>query len=116
MKDIKLLKNKNFAPENFGKVCVFGLGKTGMVVADYFVRLLEDRVDSLHVYAGEKTEFAMKTADKLIKRGATVSFDDNSVNEKYDLAVMSPGIKATSDIYKSAEENCEEVISEVELA
>ena len=113
---IKLLKNRNYAPESLGKTCVLGLGKTGKVVADYLLDNLGNRVNSVHIYAGNKNEFSLRSADKLISRGATVSFDDDELKESYDLCVASPGIPQHSNIYVSAEEKCEELISEVELA
>lgn len=116
MTETELLKDKNYAPVKLGTVCVLGLGKTGFSVAEYLCRLIGTRVESLHIYAGEKSEFAMKSADKFLRKGATVSFDDKTIVHKYDLCVASPGIPEVSDIMKSAHENCEEVISEVELA
>lgn len=112
----ELLADKNYAPKHLGKVCVVGLGKTGAIAAEYFCDALGSRVESVHVYAGQKNEFAMKTADKLIKRGATVSFDDETITNVYDLCVMSPGISILSDLYKTANKCCGEVISELEFA
>lgn len=112
----QLIQDKNYAPEDLGDVCVLGLGKTGNVVATYFCELLGSRVDSVHVYAGEKTEFAMRTADKLLKLGAKVSFDDKEINDDYNLCVASPGISEFDPLILSAKDNCDEVISEVEFA
>lgn len=116
MSEVDLIESKNYAPKNLGQVCVLGLGKTGSVVANYLCSLLGKRVESVHIYAGEKKEFAMKTADKLLSLGATVSFDDKEINFNYDLCIASPGFSNLSDIFKSAEKNCNEVISEVEFA
>ena len=54
MEEVTLLKDKNYAPKNLGEVCVLGLGKTGNVVASYMCELLGKRVESVHVYAGER--------------------------------------------------------------
>lgn len=116
MTDVDLLKNKNYAPKNLGEVCVLGLGKTGNVVASYMCELLGKRVESVHVYAGEKKEFAMRAADRLLKCGATVSFDDKELKHKFDLCVTSPGISINDPLIKTAKNNCNEVISEVEFA
>lgn len=116
MPDVKLIDNRNFAPENLGEVCVLGLGKTGEVVSRYLCELLGKRVENVHVYAGEKKEFAMRVADKLLKKGATVSFDDKVIEHKFDLCIASPGIPIVSDLMQSAIENCGEVISEIEFA
>ena len=58
----------------------------------------------------------MRAADKMIARGATVSFDDEQVNKNYDLCIASPGISNLKSIYKSAKEHSTELISEVEFA
>lgn len=116
MKNTELIENKNFAPANLGSVCVLGLGKTGIVVAEYLCSLLDSRVESVHVYAGEKKEFAMKSADKLLKLGATVSFDDKQIVHNFDLCIASPGISENSELIKTAKDKCFEVISEIEFA
>ena len=116
MGEVQLLKDKNYAPKNLGDVCVLGLGKTGNVVASYMCELLGKRVKSVHVYAGEKKEFAMRAADRLLKCGATVSFDDKELKHKFDLCVTSPGISENDPLIKTAKKNCNEVISEVEFA
>lgn len=112
----QLMQDRNYAVKNLGKVCILGLGKTGNALAKYLCENLGKRVETLHVYAGEKKEFAMKSADKLLGMGATVSFDDKEINEKYDLCIASPGIPFTSDLIKSAKKCCGELISEVEFA
>ena len=116
MGEVQLLKDKNYAPKNLGDVCVLGLGKTGNVVASYMCELLGKRVKSVHVYAGEKKEFGMRAADRLLKCGATVSFDDKELKHKFDLCVTSPGISENDPLIKTAKKNCNEVISEVEFA
>lgn len=116
MTDTDYLKDKNFAPDNLGEVCVLGLGKTGFSVAKYLCDLLTNRVESVHVYAGEKLDFAMHNADKILKMGASVSFDDKEIVHKYDLCIASPGISVNSELIKTAKENCTEVISEIEFA
>lgn len=116
MAGIQLEKDKNYAPKKLGSVCVLGLGKTGYSVARYLCDQLGKRVDSVHVYAGEKKEFAMKSADKLLSKGATVSFDDKEILEKYDLCIPSPGIAETSVLFQSAKKSSKELISEVEFA
>lgn len=111
-----LIEDKNYAPKKLGKVCVLGLGKTGFAVANYLCPLLGDRVKHLHIYAGGKNEFAMKSADKFLKDGASVSFDDDVIDKSYDLCIASPGIPEVSNLIKSAKKNCTEVISEIEFA
>lgn len=116
MTEPKLLNNKNYAPEKLGDVCVLGLGKTGNVAASYLCELISERVSSVHVYAGEKKQFAMRAADRLLKCGATVSFDDKEITHKYDLCITSPGISENDPLIKTAKKNCTEVISELEFA
>ena len=58
----------------------------------------------------------MRTADNLLRAGASVSFDDKEIVHKYDLCVASPGISEFSSLVQTARENCKEVISEIELA
>lgn len=116
MSNCELIKDKNYAPQNLGKVCVLGLGKTGFSVANYLIGFLGKRVDSVHVFAGDKNEFAMHNADKILKLGASVSFDDKEINSHFDLCITSPGISPNSSILTSAVKMCGEVISEVEFA
>lgn len=116
MDQAQLIKDKNFAPKELGDVCVLGLGKTGNVVASYMCTLLGKRVNSVHVYAGEKKEFAMRAGDRLLKSGATVSFDDIEIKHEYDLCIASPGISENDPLIKTAMQNCGEVISEIEFA
>lgn len=116
MEEVTLLKDKNYAPKNLGEVCVLGLGKTGNVVASYMSELLGKRVESVHVYAGERREFAMRAADRLLKCGASISFDDKEIKHKFDLCVTSPGISENDPLIKTAKKNCTEVISEIEFA
>lgn len=111
-----LIEGRKFSPKKFGRVCVLGLGVTGASVAKYFLSQMPDRVESLHVYAGKKSKFSMSTADKLLRGGASVSFDDEVIADTYDLCVVSPGISNLSELYISATKCCTEVISEVDLA
>lgn len=111
-----LIEDKNYAPKKLGKVCVLGLGKTGFAVANYLCPLLGNRVKSLHIFAGDKNEFTMQSADRFIKDGASVSFDDEVIDKSFDLCIASPGIPEGSDLMKSAKKNCTEVISEIEFA
>jgi UDP-N-acetylmuramoylalanine--D-glutamate ligase len=112
---MNFIKSRKYAPHNLGRVCVIGLGKTGLAVAQYLIKE-NKRVENLHVYAGDKTKFSMRSGDKLIKCGVSISFDDATLDSLYDLCIVSPGISPNNSIFKSALKNCKEVISEVEFA
>lgn len=110
------LVDRKRAPENLGRVLVLGLGKSGKAVADYCLDLLGNRVAAVAVAAGAPNSEAEAWAACARARGAEVIFDHEEIQGTYDLCVASPGISQFSPFYRSAEEACAEVISEVEFA
>ena len=101
--------------EHLGNVCVLGIGKTGVVVADYLAGQLGNRVDSVTVYGGGKSRMG-KEAERLQGRGVRVVVGTEELDGSYDLAVASPGISEFSAFFASAREHASEVIGEPEFA
>lgn len=100
-----------------GDVLVVGLGKSGTAVAQYVLDLLRTQsVNSLTVYAGDKTEHSQKIAQTLTELGARVIFDDREVTGSYDIGVVSPGISPYDDFFKSAQACCKTFVGEAEFA
>lgn len=107
--------DRKAAPEFLGDVLVLGLGKTGEAVCEYC--LAEgDRIASLTVAAGAKSDASLALAKRLEARGAQVVFDTISFADTYDLCIASPGISQFSEFYQNAQNAAREVISEVEFA
>ena len=101
--------------EHLGNVCVLGIGKTGVVGADYLAGQLGNRVDSVTVYGGGKSRMG-KEAERLQGRGVRVVVGTEELDGSYDLAVASPGISEFSAFFASAREHASEVIGEPEFA
>lgn len=100
-----------------GNVLVLGLGTSGTAAARYLAGLVGDRVSSLTVLAGKRTEAAERAARELEEScGARVLFDTEEVTGSYDLCVVSPGISEFSEFYGNARRASGEVVSEVEFA
>jgi len=78
--------------KHLGRVCVVGLGVTGMAVVRY-LETHKDRVDEVVLVEG-----------------------DVEVEGRFDLIVISPGIAPHSALYKSAARATNDLISEIEFA
>ena len=100
---------------SLGKVCVLGLGKTGVAVARYCLSLLGGRVESVTVFGGGSSESGDASAE-LVDAGADVRLGTDVVEGSYDLAIASPGISEFSDFFSSARDHATEVIGEPEFA
>lgn len=98
----------------FGDVCLLGLGVTGRAVADFFLRH-PGCLKSLTIYAGE-TQNENLTYLRSMPSYVRVFQDKDIVSGKFDVAVVSPGIPPSSDLYQSARNASTEIISEPELA
>lgn len=109
------LADRKAAPVHLGKVLVIGLGKTGEAVCDYCLDQ-GDRIESLTVAAGARTDASEKVGERLAARGARVRFDTTDFEETYDLCIASPGISQFSEFYEHAAAHAAEIISEVEFA
>lgn len=111
-----LIAGKKFAPESLGRVLVLGLGVSGKACASYLLDLLGTRVEALAVAAGASSDEALAWARGARERGVEVRFDHESIEGTYDLCIASPGISQFSAFYRSAQDACVEVVSEVEFA
>lgn len=107
---------KKHAPTSLGRVLVLGLGKSGRAATAYLSALIGDRVESVTVAAGDKTDAALAFAESAQAAGARVLFDHREIEGAYDVCVASPGISQFSDFYRCAAKASTEIISEVELA
>ena len=110
------LEGTKAAPTTWGDVLVLGLGKSGRAAAEYFLGLLGSRVKSLTIAGGDQNDAALEFAEGARSRGARVTFDTYTFDERYDVCVASPGISQFSRFYENAQAVSGEVISEVELA
>lgn len=107
--------DRKAAPVSLGDVLVLGLGKTGEAVCEYCLGE-RDRIASLTVAAGVRSDASLAVAKRLEARGAKVVFDTTSFEDAYDLCIASPGISQFSEFYQNALRAAREVISEVEFA
>ncbi len=116
-----------------GRVLVLGLGKSGRATVQYCLPLLGNRVSSLCVAAGERTQESIEFAAEVSAYGVQLAFGDGGVQElvgsladgesgsepgttPFDICIPSPGIPPTSPLYVAALEQSLEVVSEVEFA
>lgn len=111
-----IVEGTKAAPECWGDVLVLGLGKSGKATASYCLGLLDSRVSSLTIAAGEKNDAALEFAATCESRGARVFFDSFTFEKHYDVCIASPGISQFSRFYENAAAASDEVISEVEFA
>ncbi len=124
MADLDLIEGRKRAPRSLGHVLVLGLGKSGRATVEYCLPLLGDRVVSLSIAAGARSEAAEAFAERAAAQGARVAFGDEAVPDlapragarPFDLCVPSPGIPPFSPLYEAAAELAAEVVSEVEFA
>ena len=98
-----------------GDVCVLGLGKTGIAVAEYLAGPAEGRVSSVTLFGGAKSTLG-EGARALQERGVRVVVGTDEVDGSFDLAVASPGIPESSPFFASARSHATEVIGEPEFA
>ena len=103
------------AAQHLGSVCVLGLGKTGLAVADYLQGLVPERVDSVTLYGGRSSQPGEEVR-ALERRGVRVVCGTEDVEGSFDLAVVSPGIPEGSAFFAAARSHAAEVIGEPELA
>lgn len=98
-----------------GSVCVLGLGRTGLAVADYLADEIGGRVDAVTLYGGAASQLG-DGARALERRGVRVVCGTEEVDGQFDLAVVSPGIPMDSDFYRRAQSRSREVVGEPEFA
>ena len=98
----------------FGDVCLLGLGVTGLAVVDFFCNN-QTYLSSLSIYSSDIQPDRLAYLQTL-PEFVSVHVGDEPVSGTFDLAVVSPGIPPSSDLYLSAQKAATEVISEPELA
>ena len=101
-----------------GDTLVLGVGRTGRDVALYLQGLrAKDRVSSVTVYGGVAS-FEGQVTRELEAAGIRVILGTDEIEdeERYDLAVVSPGIPEDSPFFQSAWAHATETVSEPELA
>ena len=93
------------------RTLVVGLGRTGESVMRYL-----QRIDSVFEVADEKLNTVRQ--EELAENFPGVRFHDvfsESLFEKYDLLIVSPGVPLTLDSIKAAQNNGVRIASDVEL-
>lgn len=103
----------------FGDVLVLGLGRSGVGVARFVKRALDEGnpvASSLAIYAGKGTDAVRANAVEFEQAGIPVVFDVEDIEGRYDTCITSPGIPAGKAFYRSAREHSGQVISEPEMA
>ncbi|MBP5313361.1 MAG: UDP-N-acetylmuramoyl-L-alanine--D-glutamate ligase [Eggerthellaceae bacterium] len=103
------------APQSLGRVLVLGMGVSGKAVISYLIPFLGNRVTSLCVYAGKKTDAGVMYA-KSLPEDVKVVFDNECPQGLYDVCIASPGISQFEAFYKNAATVSSEIISETEFA
>ena len=97
-----------------GDTLVLGVGRTGRDVALYLQGLrAKDRVSSVTVYGGVAS-FEGQVTRELEAAGIRVILGTDEIEdeERYDLAVVSPGIPEDSPFFQSARAHAVETVSE----
>lgn len=116
MTETNYIPGRKQAPEKLGRVLILGLGKSGIAAARYCADLIGSRVDHLAIAAGKETPAALEFAARMEDAGAVVKFNHETIEERYDLCIASPGISQFSAFYKSAQAASTEIMSEIEFA
>lgn len=104
-----------FLQETLGTVCVLGFGKTGISVCEYLLRQPKNRVTSVTLIGGANATVGEKIAE-LEAKGVSLQFGTDEVQGNYDLAIVSPGIPETSELFVSAQNVSQRIIGEPEFA
>ncbi len=112
----KLLPGRKYALQHLGRVLVLGLGKSGQAVVEFCAPLVGSRVDELVIAAGERTPEREAFAYTHAVEGVRFLFNHEQIKGSYDICIVSPGIPATSNFYRSAQRASAELISEIEFA
>ncbi len=113
-----MIPGRKLAKRNLGHVLVLGLGVSGKACAIYLSSMITERLESLTVYAGARTDASLAwIADHSEQlESADIIFDTESIEGSFDLCIASPGISEFSDFYQDAKAVSAEIISEVEFA
>ena len=101
-------------PDTFS-LLVLGQGVTGLEVAQWGLRHLDEAVSSVTVYGGAQSVPA--DATRLMEsRGVTFVYGTEQVEGSYDVCVASPGISEFSEFFSSARAVSGQIMGEPEFA
>ena len=101
--------------QGLGRVCVLGMGKTGIEVCRYLAGLMPARVDSVTLFGGKRSE-PSDASRELESLGVRCVLGTEDVDGDFDLTVASPGIPESSPFFRAAAACSAEIIGEPELA
>ena len=87
--------------QGLGRVCVLGMGKTGIEVCRYLAGLVPGRVDSVTLFGGKRSE-PSDASRELESLGVRCVLGTEDVEGDFDLAVASPGIPESSPFFRAA--------------
>ena len=102
-----------------GHVCVLGLGKSGKSVVRYLVGQPEQRVRSVFVAAGARTDDSAAFLESFDDPRLSYAFGDDALEgreEGFNLCVASPGIPYWHPLYIEGKRLSDELVGEVGFA
>jgi UDP-N-acetylmuramoylalanine--D-glutamate ligase len=126
-------------PSNLRKVCILGLGTTGLAVCRHYLR--SSSPSYIDIYVDKMTQKNMEAMlaidEEFFHRGGVTGHIFSGVGElylhnadcrltlyvgwdgllsTYDQGIVSPGIQPNNPLYQNAKVRCKELIGEPELA
>lgn len=102
-----------------GEILILGAGKTGLAVLEYVASTAPEIVSSFTLVGGRESISLNKLFPTKVEGRIALGTDtvpSPLKGEKYDVAIVSPGISPSSDLYQAAKEKSKRIISEVEFA
>lgn len=102
-----------------GEVLILGAGKTGLAVLEYVASTAPDTASSFTLVGGKEAIslnrlFPTKVEGRIVL--GTDTIPNPLLGDKYDVAIVSPGISPRSGLYCAARKKAKKIISEVEFA
>lgn len=101
-------------PQHFS-LLVLGQGTTGLEVVSWALDHLGERVGSVTVYGGAKSEATDRTRE-LEAAGARFVYGTEDVAGSFDVCVASPGVSEFSEFFRNASAASGEIMGEPEFA
>lgn len=102
-----------------GEVLILGAGKTGLAVLEYVASTAPQTISSFTLVGGKESISVNRLFPTEVEGRIALGTDtvpNPLMGEKYDVAIVSPGISPASDLYKAAQAKTKRIISEVEFA